>query len=87
VLEVRPPIDVDKGTAVRSLLVDRGVERALYAGDDTTDLDAFRGLDEAGLDVAVKVAVGSLEMNPRLLNAADFVVDGPPGLLELLRQL
>ena len=87
VVEVRPAIDVDKGTAARTLLADRGLTRALYAGDDTTDLDAFRGLDEAELDVAVKVAVGSREMNPRLLNAADFVVDGPAGLVELLRQL
>jgi len=87
VVEVRPPIDVDKGTAVRDLLADRGLERALYAGDDTTDLDAFRGLDEADLDTALKVAVASPEMNPRLLNAADLVVDGTPGLLELLRQL
>jgi trehalose 6-phosphate phosphatase len=87
VVEVRPPIDVDKGTAAQALLTDRGIERALYAGDDTTDLDAFRGLDDADLDVAVKVAVASPEMNPALLNAADFVVDGPPGLIELLRQL
>jgi trehalose 6-phosphate phosphatase len=87
VVEVRPPIDVDKGTAAKALLAERGIDRALYAGDDTTDLDAFRGLDEAELDVAVKVAVASPEMNPALLNAADFVVDGPPGLLELLRQL
>jgi trehalose 6-phosphate phosphatase len=87
VLEVRPPVAMDKGIAVRRLLAGRPVSRALYAGDDTTDLDAFRGLDEAGLDVAVKVGVGSREMNPRMLNASDFVVDGPEGLLEFLRQL
>jgi trehalose 6-phosphate phosphatase len=87
VVEVRPPIDADKGTAVRALLAERGLERALYAGDDTTDLDAYRGLDEAGLDVAVKVAVGSREMNPRLLTEADVVVDGPGELLYLLRTL
>ncbi|HEX7254702.1 MAG TPA: trehalose-phosphatase [Gaiellaceae bacterium] len=87
VVEVRPPIDADKGTAVRALLAERGLERALYAGDDTTDLDAFRGLDEADLDVAVKVAVGSPEMNPRLLTEADVVVDGPGELLYLLRTL
>ena len=52
VVEVKPPIDADKGTAARALLEERGIDRALYAGDDTTDLDAFRGLDEAGLDVA-----------------------------------
>ncbi|MDQ3778392.1 MAG: trehalose-phosphatase, partial [Actinomycetota bacterium] len=87
VLEIRPPVDADKGTAVHRILDGRSVTRALYAGDDTTDLDAFRGLDEAELDVAVKVAVASREANPSLLAAADFVVDGPPGLLELLRQL
>ena len=87
VVEVKPPIDADKGTAARALLEQRGLDRALYAGDDTTDLDACRGLDEAGLDVAVKVAVGSPEMNPRLLTEADLVVDGPGELLYLLRTL
>jgi hypothetical protein len=37
--------------------------------------------------VAVKVAVGSPEMNPRLLTEADLVVDGPGELLYLLRTL
>jgi trehalose 6-phosphate phosphatase len=87
VLEVRPPVAIDKGIAVRRLLDGRPISRALYAGDDTTDLDAFRGLDESGLETVVKVGVGSAEMNPRMLNTADFVVDGPTGLLELLRQL
>src|SRR5439155_2165080 len=60
VLEIRPPLDVDKGTAVRRLLEEAGLRRALYAGDDTTDIDAFRGLD--GLEVAVRVAVASDEV-------------------------
>jgi trehalose 6-phosphate phosphatase len=87
VLEVRPPVRVDKGTAVRRLLDGRPLTRALYAGDDTTDLDAFRGLDEAGLDVALKVSVGSAEMNPALLTRADLVVDGPGELMSFLRTL
>ena len=73
----RTPVDVDKGTGVRRLLAGRPLTRALYAGDDTTDLDAFRGLDEAGLDVALKVSVGSPEMNDRLLTEADLVVAAP----------
>jgi trehalose 6-phosphate phosphatase len=85
VLELRPPIEADKGTAVRALLVERGLHRALYAGDDTTDLDGFRGLD--GLEVAVRVAVSSAEGPPELREAADLVVDGPAGALELLRKL
>lgn len=85
VLEVRPPVAADKGTAARSLLRERGLRRALYTGDDTTDLDAFRGLD--GLEHAVRVAVASAEGPAELRAAADLVVDSPEALRELLRQL
>jgi trehalose 6-phosphate phosphatase len=85
VLELRPPIEADKGTAVQALLIDRGLNRALYAGDDTTDLDGFRGLN--GLELAVRVAVASPEGPPELREAADVIVDGPAGALELLRAL
>jgi trehalose 6-phosphate phosphatase len=85
VLEVRPPVAADKGTAVRALVARSGVRRALYAGDDATDLDAFTGL--GGLEVAVRVAVRSGEMPSALRDAADLVVDGTDGVLELLRRL
>ncbi|HEX6724187.1 MAG TPA: trehalose-phosphatase [Gaiella sp.] len=85
VLEVRPPVDADKGTAVRALAAGAGVRRALYAGDDRTDVDAFHGLD--GLELGVRVAVGSAEAPSELLAAADLVVDGTDGVLELLRRL
>jgi trehalose 6-phosphate phosphatase len=85
VLELRPPIAADKGTAVRALLAERGLQRALYAGDDTTDLDAFRGLQ--GLELAVRVAVASAEGPAGLRGAADLVVGSPAELLELLRTL
>jgi trehalose 6-phosphate phosphatase len=85
VLEIRPPVPADKGTAVRALLEQHGLRRALYAGDDTTDLDAFRGLD--GLDVPVRVAVASPEGPPELTEAADIVVGSPDELLALLRGL
>ena len=84
-LEVRAPVDADKGTAVRGLLEQRGLRRALYAGDDTTDLDAFRGLD--GLEVAVRIAVASAEGPPELREAADLVVEGPDELVRVLRNL
>ena len=80
-----PPVDANKGTAVRALLAERGLRRALYAGDDTTDLEAFRGLD--GLDLAVRVAVVSAEGPSALGEAADVVVGGTEALVELLRQL
>jgi len=85
VLEVRPPVAANKGTAVRTLLDQRGLRRALYAGDDTTDLDAFRGLD--GLNLSVRIAVASSEGPPALVEAADLVVESPAKLVELLQQL
>jgi trehalose 6-phosphate phosphatase len=85
VLELRPPVNADKGTAVQSLLTEHLLRRGLYAGDDTTDLDGFRGLD--GCEVAVRVAVASGESPPGLREAADIVVGSPPELLELLHRL
>ena len=85
VLEIRPPVAADKGTAVRGLLDAAGLQRALYAGDDDTDLDAFRSLD--GLEVAVRVAVVSEEAPTDLGQAADLLVGGPDELRELLRRL
>jgi trehalose 6-phosphate phosphatase len=85
VLEIRPPIEGDKGTAVRRLMTEAGVRRAMYAGDDTTDLDAFRGLD--GLELAVRIAVASDEAPDELGRAADIVVDGPEGLAAVLARL
>ena len=85
VLEIRPPVEANKGTAVRTLLEQHDLRRALYAGDDTTDLDAFHGLD--GLELAVRIAISSAEGPPELAAAADLVLAGPEALLELLRKL
>jgi trehalose 6-phosphate phosphatase len=85
VLEVLPPLDVNKGTAVRQLLAERSLGRALYVGDDTTDLDGFQALD--GLDVAVRIAVVSDEGPAELQEAADLTIRGPEGLLTVLRRL
>ncbi len=88
VLEIVPPVAADKGLAVKLLLAVRPeIRAALYAGDDRTDLDGFRGLGEAGLDQAVRVAVLADENPAELVEAADVVVDGTEGFLELLRRL
>ncbi len=85
VLEVLPPVVANKGTAVRRLLEEHGLRRALAAGDDTTDIDSFAALD--GLEVAVRVAVASAEAPPALLDAADLVVGSTDEFLALLRRL
>jgi trehalose 6-phosphate phosphatase len=85
VLEILPPVDATKGTAVRHLLDESGLRRALYAGDDTTDLDGFAALD--GLDAAVRVAVVSAEGPSELGQRADVIVGSTDAFVELLRLL
>jgi trehalose 6-phosphate phosphatase len=82
VLEVRPPVEANKGTAVRTLLERSGARLGLYAGDDTTDLDAFAGLSAAGLEHAVRVAVASEEGPAELREAADLVVPSTEAFAE-----
>jgi len=88
--ELRPPVPVDKGTAVEALLAP-GFFAACFAGDDRGDLPAFDALDrseEAGqLTHAVRIAVASGESPPELVERSDIVVDGPPALAALLAEL
>lgn len=91
VLELRPSAKVDKGTAVRRLLAGRGLESALYAGDDRTDLDVFRALRElereGELATALCVGVASAEGPVEIQAEADIVVGGTDGIIDLLREL
>jgi trehalose 6-phosphate phosphatase len=85
VLDILPPVTASKGTAVRRLLAETRLRRALYAGDDTTDLDGFAALD--GLELAVRVAVASPESPPELRRLADLVVESTADFAALLHRL
>jgi trehalose 6-phosphate phosphatase len=91
VLEVRPPVGLDKGLGIARLLRGSTVAAALYVGDDTTDLDAFRGLrtlvESGSLASAVCAAVSSDEAPAELGQEADLTVDGTGGVRELLEAL
>jgi trehalose 6-phosphate phosphatase len=91
VLEVRPPVRIDKGQAVRSLVEGASARVALYGGDDTTDLDAFDALTElegeGALDSKVLVGVRSDEGPAAIVERADLVVDGVEGFTEVLAAL
>jgi trehalose 6-phosphate phosphatase len=88
VLEVRPPVRIDKGAGVTSLLEDADVDVAIYVGDDATDLDAFRALaqmvEDGRLERAIRVGVHSEEGPSEITEQADLVVDGTDGVRELL---
>jgi trehalose 6-phosphate phosphatase len=91
VLEIRPPVRIDKGAGIVGLLRDTDLVAALYVGDDMTDIDAFRGLQElvdmGRLGTALRVGVRSDEGPPALEDEADVMVDGTHGVRELLRAL
>lgn len=91
VLEVRPPVDVNKGTAVRQLVTASGCRLATYLGDDATDVDAWAALrllaDEGGIESHVAVAVVGNETPAAVREAADVVLDGVGGALELVKWL
>lgn len=91
VLEVRPPVRMDKGAGIVSLLADVELDAAVYVGDDVTDLDAFRGLGElhaeGRLRHVLRVCVRSEEGPSELAEEADLVVDGPDGVRALLEGL
>jgi trehalose 6-phosphate phosphatase len=84
-VELRPPVAMDKGVAVASLVSDAGLSVACVGGDDTGDLPAFAAV--ARLALGVRVAVRSDETPAALLAAADAVVEGPQGMLGALRYL
>lgn len=85
VLELVPPLAADKGTAITALLERQNLKRALYAGDDSTDLDAFAAL--TALDLGVRVAVASPEGPPALREQADIVLAAQSDVNGLLRRL
>jgi trehalose 6-phosphate phosphatase len=91
VLELRPVGGGGKDAAVAALLATDGVTAAIYAGDDRTDLDAFRRLRElretGELEVAICVGVASPEAPPELPEESDLLVDGPDGWIEILESL
>lgn len=89
VLEVAPATTPGKGAPVTREARARGLTAILYAGDDLADLDAFAAVDTLwgeGTE-CVKVAVDGPESPAALLAAADVEVDGPTGLVALLREL
>ncbi len=87
VLELRPP-GMDKGVALASYVRSVGASCVLYAGDDLGDLPAFAAVEKLRSEgvQGLLVCSGSSEV-AELAERADVVVDGPAGVVALLRSL
>jgi trehalose 6-phosphate phosphatase len=78
-LNLLPPVEMDKGTAVAGLIKEYNLQGGLYLGDDYTDIDAFRAIHNASKGPDFKgyaVAVTSREMPAKLVDEADFTLEG-----------
>lgn len=91
VVELVPGGQPLKEAAIERIVREESLGAALYAGDDLADLRAFDALDRmraAGrLRLTLKVAARGPETPNELVAAADIVVEGPRGIVELLGRL
>ncbi|MDQ1046591.1 trehalose-phosphatase [Streptomyces sp. V4I2] len=87
VLELRPP-GMDKGVALLEYVREIDATSVLYAGDDLGDLPAFAAVEKLRTEgtPGLLVCSGSDEVT-ELRERADVVVDGPEGVVGLLRAL
>ncbi len=84
-VELRPPLDFDKGTAIRQLV--EGCSAACFFGDDVGDLPAFGALAALAVEngmATTSVAVVDGESAPSVVEAADVVLSGPADVLAVL---
>jgi trehalose 6-phosphate phosphatase len=87
VIEVRAP-GMHKGAAVRTLTEELGARAFVFCGDDLGDLEAFKAVEELrGKEFAGLLVCSGSEEQGALAELADVVVEGPSGVLELLREL
>ena len=97
--ELRPPVQVDKGTVVRSLVAEHdgqpgtdALAAAAAFGDDMGDLPTFAALGELRTPDGrrlhtVRIAAVDAESPVEVAGAADVTVEGAAGAVELLRSL
>jgi trehalose 6-phosphate phosphatase len=87
VFEVRPPVDVNKGTAFRTLVKEFDLDAAIFLGDDVTDVDAIiaaKDLREDRQCHAYGLGVASPETPDVVIQESDFTADGVEGVESFL---
>ena len=90
VVELRPPVAINKGTSLERLAAGSGLRGVIYIGDDVTDVDAFRslhGLVSGGACRGLALGVVGAETPPEIARESDLVLSGVREVEELLRRL
>jgi len=90
VVEIRPPVHVNKGAALQRIAEDNALLGMVFFGDDVTDVDGFRALQtlrDARNFAGISIAVADPEARPEVIAAADAAIDGVEACVRLLEQL
>lgn len=89
VIEIRVPLHINKGHALRGFAQRYALQGILFAGDDRTDIDALLEIEHLRAEGirAMGIAVQHVDTLAELLNHADIVVQEVEGMAELLRKI
>ena len=89
IVEIRVPLPVHKGRAIRQFVQRYNLNAIVFAGDDRTDLDAVTEITRMRKEgiAALSIVVQHHDTLPELLAQADIVVQEVPGMVELLREM
>lgn len=98
-IEIYPPIEINKGTSLRGLIETYKLASIIYVGNDLTDVDAFYTLEqleqenrllrqkiwnEVELFEGVAIAAGGPDIAEEITNQSDYVLDGVAGVERFL---
>ena len=78
-INLLPPVNADKGTALLNLIREYSLRGGIYLGDDITDIYAFRAIRAAARDLDFQgfaIAITGPEMPEELEAEVDFTLNG-----------
>ncbi len=90
VVEIRPPIDINKGTALTEIVNEFDLRSVIFIGDDVTDIDAMRvvtTLRESGRIDGLSIGVVGPETPQAVTDESDYGVNGIEGVSDFLETL
>jgi trehalose 6-phosphate phosphatase len=89
-VELKPPINLDKGTMLESIIDQYNLKKIIYLGDDITDVDAFNKLKELENEGKIKgdsFLVCSSEIPSYVKKHSSFFVNGVDEILKFFQWL